>query len=101
MTADDLVQRARERGELLALLADLGHRLGLSVWLDIREHERAVGGRPLAERLEPGELTVRLPSIVRGPADLLVESDAIWYVRRRLTMLFTVQWTAMLVKKRC
>jgi hypothetical protein len=95
-TSDDLVLRTRERGELLALLADLGHRLGLSVWLDVREQERIVAGRPLLEHLEPRERAVHLPSIVRGPIDLLPEIDAIWYARRRLAVLFTVQWTAML-----
>ncbi len=96
VTADDLVRRTRERGELLALLADLGHRLGLSVWIDAREQERTVGGRPLAARLDPRELAVHMPLVARGPADLLAETDAIWYARRRLTVLFTVQWTAML-----
>lgn len=96
VTSDDLVLRTRERSELLALLADLGHRLGLSVWLDVREQERVVAGRPLIEHLEPRERAAHLPSIVRGPIDLLPETDAIWYARRRLAVLFTVQWTAML-----
>ena len=96
VSSDDLVRRTEEHSELLALIADLGHRLGMSVWLSRREQERLFRGRRLAEWLEPREQRVHLPLIARAPVDELADVDAIWYVRGRAVFHFEVEWTAML-----
>lgn len=94
-TTDELLRRSQEHSELLALIADTGHRIGLSVWLSGRELARRVGGRPLGERLDRRELGFHLPLIARAPADALADVDAIWYQRGKLTVFFEVEWTAM------
>ncbi|HYM84621.1 MAG TPA: hypothetical protein VEY67_10760 [Candidatus Dormibacteraeota bacterium] len=94
--SDDLVRRTEEHTELLALLADLGHRLGMSVWLSRREQERLHRGHRLADWLEPREQRVHLPLIARAPVEELGDVDAIWYVRARGVFHFEVEWTAML-----
>src|SRR6185437_10131061 len=96
LTSDDLVRRSHEHAELLTLLADLGHRLGLSVWLAEREQGHRLDGRPLGDWLGERERTAYLPAVVRGNAESIAEVDAIWYVRGRLALLFEVEWTAML-----
>ncbi len=96
LTSDDLVRRSHEHAELLTLLADLGHRLGLSVWLAEREQGHRLDGRPLGDWLGERERAAYLPAVVRGNAESIAEVDAIWYVRGRLALLFEVEWTAML-----
>ncbi len=96
LTGDDLLRRSVEHGELLALLADVGHGMGFSVWLGLRQQERRVGGRPLGDRLSERERRAFLPLVSRAPAEVLEEVDCIWYVRGRATILFEVEWTAML-----
>ena len=96
VTSDDLLRRTQEHTELLALLAELGHAMGFRVWLSRREQERVVRGHRLSEWLEARERSVHLPLITRGPADDLADCDAIWYVRGKATLLFEVEWTAML-----
>jgi len=41
-----LQDRFREHGELVAGLAELGHRLGLRVWISQHEQRRLYQGRP-------------------------------------------------------
>jgi hypothetical protein len=96
VTGDDLLRRTQEHTELLALLAELGHAMGLRVWLSRREQDRPVRGHRLSEWLEPRERTVHLPLIARAHADDLGDVDAIWYLRGRATFHFEVEWTAML-----
>jgi hypothetical protein len=96
VSGDELLRRTHEHAELLALLADLGHRLGFNVWLSRREQERPLGRGHLWDRLEPRERNVHLPLITRAPEAELADVDAIWYVRGRATMHFEVEWTAML-----
>lgn len=95
-TSDDLARRSAEHSELVALLAELGHRLGMSVWIGRREQERRVGRRLLAAWLDAREQRAYLPLIARAPADELEQVDCIWYVRGRAALLFEVEWTAML-----
>jgi hypothetical protein len=96
VTGEDLLRRSPEHAELLALLADGGHRLGMRVWIARREQGRTVDGRRLADLLSDRELDVYLPLIARAPIDELESVDCIWYVRNRATLLFEVEWTAML-----
>jgi hypothetical protein len=95
VTGDDLLRRAQEHAELIGLLADGGHRLGLSVWIGRREQARRLGGGRLADRLHEAEHRVSLSHISRA-VDEVAEIDCAWYVRGKLAFLFEVEWTAML-----
>ncbi|TMD31858.1 MAG: hypothetical protein E6I94_02525 [Chloroflexi bacterium] len=98
VTADDLLRRSREHTELLALLAEQGHRLGFRVWLASREQARKLDGRTLASWLDDRELQAYLPLIGHGSPEALEGVDCIWYVRSRGAFLFEVEWTAMLAE---
>jgi hypothetical protein len=95
LTGDDLLRRAQEHAELIGLLADGGHRLGLNVWIGRREQARRLGPGRLADRLHDAELRAPLSHISRA-ADEIAEIDCAWYVRGKLAFLFEVEWTAML-----
>lgn len=96
VTGEDVRRRTAEHTELLALLANGGHRLGMSVWLGRREQGRRIGDRTLGDFLDERERTAWLTSITRAPVEDLEAVDCIWYVRRRTAFLFEVEWTAML-----
>jgi hypothetical protein len=95
VTGDDLLRRAQEHAELIGLLADGGHRLGLSVWIGRREQARRLGAGRLADRLHDAEQRTSLAHINRA-VDEVAEIDCAWYVRGKLAFLFEVEWTAML-----
>ena len=95
VTSDDLLQRSQEHTDLLATLADAGHRLGLRVWLARREQTRRTHGKLLGDRLGQREKQAYLGGISR-PAEDLADVDCIWYVRSKVALLFEVEWTAML-----
>ncbi len=94
-TNDDLLRRSQEHTELLAALADAGHRLGMRVWLAEREQARRHGRGTLGDLLDDRERRAYLGSLGRA-ADALAEVDAIWYVRGKVAFLFEVEWTAIL-----
>jgi hypothetical protein len=94
VTGDDLLRRSQEHTELLAALADGGHRLGLQVWLGRREQSRRIEGAPLGDVLSLRERDGSLGWLSRSPE--LLDVDCIWYVRGKLAFLFEVEWTAML-----
>jgi hypothetical protein len=96
VTGEDVRRRTAEHTELLALLANGGHRLGMSVWLGRREQGRRIGDRALGDYLDERERTAWLTSISRAPVEDLEAVDCIWYVRGRTAFLFEVEWTAML-----
>jgi len=94
VTDDDLLRRSQEHTDLLATIANAGHRQRMKVWIGQREQTRRHDGGILADLLEPGERRLYLGGI--GPsADDLAEVDAIWYVRGKAAFLFEVEWTAM------
>jgi hypothetical protein len=95
LTTDDLLKRSQEHTDLLATLADAGHRLGLRVWLARREQSRRTHGKLLGDRLDQREKQAYLGAISR-PAEDLADVDCIWYVRSKVALLFEVEWTAML-----
>jgi len=95
VTGDDLLRRSQEHSEMLAMLAEGGHRLGMKVWLGRRQQSRRIGGRPLSDWLSDDELGAYLGGISRAVDDL-DEVDCIWYARNRVAFLFEVEWTAML-----
>jgi hypothetical protein len=94
-TGDDLLGRAAQHAEMIADLADGGHRLGMSVWIGQREQTRKVGSRRLTDWLDDREARAPLGQVSRL-ADDVAEVDCIWYVRGKLGFLFEVEWTAML-----
>ena len=95
ITGDDLLRRSQEHTELLGLLADAGHRLGMRVWIGRAERSRRTDQGPLVDRLDDREQRVYLGGISRA-GDALGEVDVIWYVRNKVALLFEVEWTAML-----
>jgi hypothetical protein len=95
-TSDDLRERTAEHTELLALLANGGHRLGLNVWLGRREQARRIGDRTLSDYLDRRERDPWLPSISSGPVEDLEAVDCIWYLKHKLAIAFELEWTAML-----
>jgi hypothetical protein len=96
VTSEDLVRRSNEHSELIAILASVGHRLGLGVHIGARQQDRRAGRYLLGELIDERERRVHLPLLARAARDALEEVDCIWYVRNRLTMLWEVDWTAML-----
>jgi hypothetical protein len=96
VTHEDLRRRTAEHTELLALLANGGHRVGLSVWLGRREQARRIGERTLAEYLDRRERDPWLPSVANGPPEDVEAVDCIWYQKGKLAIAFEVEWTAML-----
>jgi hypothetical protein len=95
ITGDDLLHRSQEHTELLATIAEAGHRLGMRVWIGRREQTRRLGAGLLGDLLDPGERRAYLGGI--GPAaEDIAEVDGIWYVRGKVAFLFEVEWTAML-----
>jgi hypothetical protein len=88
--------RFREHGELVAGLAELGHRLGLRVWISPHEQRRMYDGRPAGELLSDAERRAYLPLVTPGPVEALEQVDAMWYLRGKATFIFEVEWTAML-----
>lgn len=95
ITSDDLLRRSQEHTELLARIADAGHRLGLRVWIGRREQSRRTGEGFLGDRLDERERRAYLGGIARA-ADELAEVDGIWYIRGKIAFLWEVEWTAML-----
>jgi hypothetical protein len=97
LTSDDLLRRSQEHTELLAALAEAGHRLGMHVWIGRREQSRRHGSGMLGDLLDEGETRVYLGAVNRA-GDELAEVDVIWYVRGKVALLFEVEWTAMLAE---
>ena len=96
VTGEDLRRRTHEHTEMLALIANGGHRLGLEVALGAREQGRRLGDRFLGDWLDERERRAYLPLINHAPIEDLEAVDAIWYVRRKAAFMFEVEWTAML-----
>jgi hypothetical protein len=95
ITADDLLRRSQEHTELLALLADAGHRIGMRVWIGRSEQTRRTADGPLIDRLDAREQRVYLGGVTHA-GDALAEVDVVWYIRGKVALLFEVEWTAML-----
>ncbi len=95
ITSDDLLRRSQEHTELLAQLADAGHRIGMRVWIGRSEQTRRTAEGPLIDRLNIREQRAYLGGISHAGEEL-AEVDAIWYIRGKIALLFEVEWTAML-----
>ncbi len=93
---DDLQARTHDHAATIGLLADLGHRLGVHVFISPREQGRRAGRAPLGAKLFPDERDPALGFLGRSGAAALEQVDCCWYVRPRFAFLFEVEWTAML-----
>jgi hypothetical protein len=93
-TDESLPRRYAEHGEIVGLLTDVAHRLGMRAWIARREQRRVYQGKPLADLLGEPEQRVYLPLVAPGPQEVLEEVDCIWYVRGRGAFLFEVEWMA-------
>jgi hypothetical protein len=96
MTGDDLQVRYREHTELVGMLVEYGHRLGLRCWVSRKEQKRPYLGRPLGTLLTEVEERAYLPLVSRGPVEALEAVDCMWYQRGKGSLIFEVEWTAML-----
>jgi len=93
---DDRRRRAREHTELLALLTDLGHRLGFRVWIGRREQKRKLeDGSALVDRLSARERYID-PGALAGGGKHAAEVDILWYDAGRVHCAFEVEWSAQL-----
>jgi hypothetical protein len=95
-TAEDLRSRTDEHTELLARLANGGHKLGMRVWLGRRDQARRIGGGTLADFLDHREREPWFPTSSLVPREDGEAIDCIWYQRGGSAFLFEVEWTAML-----
>ena len=97
VTSEDLRRRTEEHTELLALLANGGHELGMQVWLGRRDQARRIGDRTLGDFLDPHrEREPWFPTVAMVPKEDGEAVDCIWYRRGSSALLFEVEWTAML-----
>ena len=97
VTHEDLRRRTTEHAELLARLANGGHRIGMQVWIGRRDQARQVGNRTLGDYLDPHrEREPWFPTISVVPKEDGENVDCIWYQRGGMALLWEVEWTAML-----
>jgi hypothetical protein len=81
---------------MITLLADLGHRLGLCVWIAPGELHHRQHGPALAGLLTVAERYATVEDILPGAGEHSQAVDVMWYQNRRASHLFEVEWTAML-----
>jgi hypothetical protein len=97
VTSEDLRRRTAEHTELLARLANGGHRLGMRIWLNRRDQARRIGDRTLGDFLDPyREREPWVPTVSLVPKEDGEAIDCIWYQRGASALLWEVEWTAML-----
>ncbi|MEO8625537.1 MAG: hypothetical protein ABI452_02450 [Candidatus Limnocylindrales bacterium] len=95
---DKLATRHVEHGELIGMLTEYGHRLGLRVHVGDKERRRAYRGRTVGDLLSDEEQRAYLPLVAAGDIATLESLDCIWYLRGKATFLFEVEWTALLTE---
>jgi hypothetical protein len=93
---ETLAARHAEHGELVGLLVEYGHRLGLRSHVSPKERRRDFRGGTVNDLLSEEEQRAYVPLIAAGDAQTLESIDCIWYLRGKATFLFEVEWTAML-----
>ena len=95
---DQLTTRHAEHGEIIGMLTDYGHRLGLRVHVADKERRRAYRGGNVGDLLTDEEQRAYLPLIAAGDVATLESLDCMWYLRGKATFLFEVEWTALLTE---
>jgi hypothetical protein len=93
---DALTARHAEHGELVGLLVEYGHRLGLRAHVSDKERRREFRGGTVNDLLSEDEQRAYVPLIAPGDAQILESIDCIWYLRGKATFMFEVEWTAMI-----
>jgi hypothetical protein len=93
---ESLQRRFAEHGEVVGMLADFAHRVGMRVWISKREQRRRYREGVLGDLLSDPEQRVYLPLVAPGPQEVLEQIDCIWYVRGKGAFLFDVEWQAAL-----
>lgn len=91
-----LAQRTREHTEMLALLAQLGHRLGYQVWISRGELHNRQHGPGLLHALSSTERYMNAEDLLPDATEHSQLIDVIWFEERRATHVFEIEWTAML-----
>ena len=92
---DALTARHVEHGELVGLLVEYGHRLGLRCHVSDKERRRHYRGWTVNDLLSEDEQRAYVPLVAAGDAATLELIDCIWYLRGKATFMFEVEWTAM------
>jgi hypothetical protein len=95
---DKLTTRHAEHGEIIGMLTEYGHRLGLRVHVSDKERRRAYRGATVGDLLSDEEQRAYLPLVAQGDLATLESLDCIWYLRGKATFLFEVEWTALLTE---
>jgi hypothetical protein len=95
---DQLTLRHGEHGELIGMLTEYGHRLGLRVHVAEKERRRAYRGGIVGDLLTDEEQRAYLPLIAAGDVATLESLDCMWYLRGKATFLFEVEWTALVTE---
>ncbi len=93
---ESLQRRYAEHGQMVGMLAEFAHRIGMRAWVTRREQRRHYRGGVLADLLSDPEQRVYLPLVAPGPQEVLEQIDCIWYVRGKGAFLFDVEWQALL-----
>ena len=93
---DALTARHAEHGELVGLLVEYGHRLGLRAHVSPKERRRQFREGTVDDLLSEEEQRAYLPLIASGDPQTLESIDCIWYLRGKATFMFEIEWTAML-----
>ena len=93
---DALTARHVEHGELVGLLVEYGHRLGLRCHVSAKEQRREYRGATVGDLLSEDEQRAYVPLLAPGDAQTLESIDCIWYLRGKATFMFEVEWTAMI-----
>jgi hypothetical protein len=95
---DQLTTRHAEHGEIIGMLTEYGHRLGLRVHVSEKERRRAYRGATVGDLLSDEEQRAYLPLVAQGDLATLESLDCIWYLRGKATFLFEVEWTALMTE---
>ena len=93
---DGLSDRHVEHGELVGLLVEYAHRMGLRCHVSAKERRRSYRGATVGDLLSEDEQRAYVPLIAPGDVQTLEQIDCIWYLRGKATFMFEVEWTAML-----
>lgn len=92
---DQPVARQQEHLGMLVLLTELGHELGMKVWIARGEQKRDTPAGLLYGLLSVDE-RYRGPGVARSQKDRAAEIDVVWSAEGQDTMLFEVEWSACL-----
>jgi hypothetical protein len=95
-TDETLPDRYAQHGQIVGMLVELGHRMGLRAWAATREQRRRYRDGQVGDLLSEPEQRVYLPLVAQGAPEALDEIDCLWYVRGRGAFLFDVEWMAAL-----